>query len=94
MGAYVGMRVGIVRLETQIIAVAANLLKHDEYAFAIANINSKLLPLEVQMKLTEKMIQELRDWKHDLVDAYIPRAVDEHERRINRLDAKVFNGLK
>lgn len=40
----------------------------------------------------EADILDLRKWKHTVVDPYIPRAVDEHERRINRLDAKVFNG--
>lgn len=39
-----------------------------------------------------KSIDELREWKHDVVDPYLPRAVEEHERRINRLDARVFNG--
>lgn len=39
-----------------------------------------------------KSIDELREWKHTVVDPYIPRAIDEHERRINRLDSRVFNG--
>lgn len=41
---------------------------------------------------TETDIKELREWKHVVVDPYIPRAIDEHERRINKLDAKIFNG--
>lgn len=41
---------------------------------------------------TESDIKELRQWKHVVVDPYVPRAIDEHERRINKLDAKIFNG--
>lgn len=37
-------------------------------------------------------LNKLHDWKHEIGDAYLPRAVDEHERRLNRLDVKVFNG--
>jgi hypothetical protein len=40
----------------------------------------------------EKSVDELREWKHEVVDPYIPRAVDEHERRLNKLDSRVFNG--
>jgi hypothetical protein len=40
----------------------------------------------------EKDIQDLRDWKHDVADPYVPRAIEEHERRLNKLDSKVFNG--
>lgn len=68
--------------------------RHDEYGPAIDGINSKLLPLVSQATTTEKRVDELKDWKHEIVDAYIPRAVDEHERRLNRLDLKVFNGHK
>lgn len=40
----------------------------------------------------EKDVQDLRDWKHTTVDPYVPRAIDEHERRLNKLDSKVFDG--
>ena len=40
----------------------------------------------------EKDVQDLRDWKHETVDPYVPRAIDEHERRLNKLDSKVFDG--
>jgi hypothetical protein len=66
--------------------------RHDEYAQAITSINVSLWPLVKQVEIMERSIEELRAWKHDVVDPYLPRAVDEHERRINRLDAKVFNG--
>lgn len=66
--------------------------RHDEYGKAITTINFTLWPLDVQMKAVIKDLEDLRGWKHLTVDPYIPRAVDEHERRINRLDLKVFNG--
>lgn len=40
----------------------------------------------------EKDLEGLRDWKHKVVDAYLPRAVDDHHRRLERLERKVFNG--
>jgi hypothetical protein len=66
--------------------------RHGEYSNAISAINLMLYPLETKMEIAGKSIEQLRDWKHAVVDPYIPRAVDEHERRLNRLDAKVFNG--
>jgi hypothetical protein len=66
--------------------------RHDEYGKAITTINFTLWPLGKQVEIMERSVEDLREWKHMVVDAYLPRAVDEHERRINRLDQKVFNG--
>jgi phosphoenolpyruvate carboxylase len=59
---------------------------------AITGINEKLLPMVNQVKQLEEDRTGIRAWKHLVVDPYIPRAVEEHERRINRLEGKVFNG--
>lgn len=40
----------------------------------------------------EKDLEGLREWKHMTVDPYLPRAVDDHHRRLERLERKVFNG--
>lgn len=48
--------------------------------------------LKAQFDAALARLNSLHDWKHDTGDAYLPRAVDEHERRLNRLDVKVFNG--
>lgn len=66
--------------------------RHNEYAPAITHINSDLLPLMKQVEILEGEQKKAEQWKHNVVDPYIPRAIDEHERRINRLDAKIFNG--
>jgi hypothetical protein len=66
--------------------------RHDELAPVIAGINRDLLPLVKQVEVCEKRVDELKDWKHDVADLYLPRAVEDHERRLNRLDARVFNG--
>jgi len=68
--------------------------RHDEYQTTIAKIYVALYPVIEKVETLEENVKELREWKHDVVDPYIPRAVDEHERRINRLDSKVFNGHK
>ena len=47
---------------------------------------SKHAVLENRVSTIEKSIQEIRYWKHNTVDPYIPRAVDEHERRIGKLE--------
>lgn len=44
--------------------------------------------LVVRVARTEQDVLELRRWKHEKVDAYIPRAVDDLERRISRLEEK------
>lgn len=74
--------------------IADHDFRHDEYNQAITRINSELWPLLKQVELLEKKHEAYGDWKHRVVDPYIPRAVDEHERRLNKLDAKVFNGNK
>lgn len=66
--------------------------RHSEYATKITAINAVLWPLKEKVDNLEGNQEDMREWKHAVIDPYIPRAVDEHERRINRLDAKVFNG--
>lgn len=44
--------------------------------------------LEVRMTQAEAFILELREMKHLKVDAYIPRAVDDMEARIKKLEHK------
>lgn len=58
----------------------------------IAAINAMLLPLAEKVANIEEDQTGLREWKHMVIDPYVPRAIDEHERRINRLDVKIFNG--
>jgi hypothetical protein len=52
-------------------------------------ITAKLSRAEAQILNLEKDQQGIRNWKHVVVDPYVPRAVEEHERRINRLDQKM-----
>jgi hypothetical protein len=52
----------------------------------------ELTTLQAQFTALQQRVEGLHKWKHDIGEAYLPRAVDEHERRLNRLDAKVFNG--
>lgn len=48
--------------------------------------------LRERVSASEKNLEGLRDWKHLTVDPYIPRAVDDHHRRLDRIESKVFNG--
>lgn len=48
--------------------------------------------LEEIVKALKEELTGLHKWKHVVGDAYLPRGFDEHERRLNRLDAKVWNG--
>jgi len=66
--------------------------RHNEYASTITKINAELWPLREKVANMEGDQEGMREWKHMVIDPYVPRAIDEHERRINRLDAKVFNG--
>lgn len=67
--------------------------RHDEYARAITDINLAMLSTKISIGQLEKILDDLRRWKHDVGETYLPRAVDDHERRLNRLDTKVFNGI-
>lgn len=44
----------------------------------------------VQVRLTnvEAYQQYLRDWKHNVVDPLVPRAVEDHERRLQKQEAR------
>jgi len=66
--------------------------RHDEYAHAITDINMLIWTTKGKMEQAEKTLDELREWKHVVIDPWVPRAIEEHERRINKIDAKVFNG--
>lgn len=50
------------------------------------SIEARFNGLPERMRYCEGNIEELRDWKHEKVDPYIPRAVDDHERRLTRLE--------
>jgi hypothetical protein len=52
----------------------------------------ELTTLQAQFVAAVQRLDNLHDWKHETGEAYLPRAVDEHERRLNRIEAKVFNG--
>jgi hypothetical protein len=47
-------------------------------------------PLPSELQDVEVNVGGLRLWKHTTVDPYIPRAVDELDRRVGRLEDKVF----
>lgn len=66
--------------------------RHTQYVNDISGINVLLWPLVQQVKNLDERLDSLHKWKHQVAEAYLPRAVDEHERRLNKLDAKVFNG--
>jgi hypothetical protein len=66
--------------------------RHGEYSNAISAINLMLYPLETKMEIAEKNIESMREWRHMVGDAYLPRAVDAIEGRVTRIESKVFNG--
>jgi hypothetical protein len=68
--------------------------RHGEYSNAISAINLMLYPLETKVEIAEKNIESLREWRHMVGDAYLPRAVDAIEGRVTRIESKVFNGSK
>lgn len=42
--------------------------------------------VNTRLNQVEKFMQEIRDWKHEVVDPYIPRGMTDHERRIGELE--------
>jgi hypothetical protein len=56
------------------------------------SVRLSIATLSEKVRSNTEEIDRIRKWKHEIGEAYLPRAVDEHERRLNRLDVKVFNG--
>jgi hypothetical protein len=52
----------------------------------------ELTTLQARFDSVVQRLDHLHNWKHEIGESYLPRAVDEHERRLNRLESKVFNG--
>jgi hypothetical protein len=40
----------------------------------------------------DSRVASLHGWKHEVGEAYLPRAVDDIEKRVERLEHKIFNG--
>lgn len=53
---------------------------------------AELATMKARLDAVEKNAEGLRDWKHLTVDPYIPRAVDDHHRRLEHIERKIFNG--
>jgi hypothetical protein len=66
--------------------------RHTRYASDVSMINMKLWPLDQKVEDMEKRLDGLHAWKHVVGEAYLPRAVDDIERRVGKLEGKVFNG--
>ncbi len=43
------------------------------------------------VRINDERIRELKRWKHEIGDAYIPGAVDALKRDVDRLNRKVFS---
>lgn len=94
IGVLFGLLFGLVAVIYSIIRsdVAKLYESRHEDAQKFAAMNAVLWPLAEKVANIEEDQAGLREWKHLVIDPYVPRAIDEHERRMNRLDAKVFNG--
>lgn len=60
--------------------------------YQVLKSSIELTTLQAKFESAVDRLDGLHDWKHEVGEAYLPRAVDEHERRLNRIEAKVFNG--
>lgn len=60
-----------------------------EHVVKCKEVTGSVSKAEAQIVSLQKDVEGLRNWKHIVVDPYVPRAIDEHERRINRLDQKM-----
>jgi hypothetical protein len=52
-------------------------------------VRVSIATLNKAVAVLENEVDKLREWKHIVVAPYIPRAVDEHERRIGEVEAAV-----
>jgi len=48
--------------------------------------------LQGELKAATERLTSLHEWKHKIGEAYLPRGMEDHERRLNKLEAKIFNG--
>lgn len=75
---------------------AENAKKLDAIADTTTKIYSQAIDIgrmEERLRQLEDRRDYLDDWKHKTVDPYIPRAVDEHDRRIEELERR-FNDAR
>jgi hypothetical protein len=68
--------------------------RHGQYVNDINSINLSLLPLVQRVEALDERLDSLHEWKHKVGEAYLPRAVDDHHRRLERIELKVFNGRR
>ncbi len=54
---------------------------------AIFTHSLDLVRINERVSVLEKRSQYMDEWKHETIDPYIPRAVDDLERRINKLES-------
>lgn len=80
VGAYLGVRLSVTRLEGRMASAESEIKRLRDWHEA----HGAALP--IRMTALEANLQGMRDWKHEVVDPYLPRAVDEHERRLNVLE--------
>lgn len=53
---------------------------------------AEIAAMKERLNAIEKNADGLREWKHLTVDPYIPRAVDDHHRRLEHIERRIFNG--
>lgn len=57
--------------------------------------NTELLQrLEERVKALERDQNGIREWKHVVIDPYVPGAVNALKDRVDRIDRRVFNGRR
>lgn len=64
--------------------------KLDEIVQTTREINTHSVDLgriDERLGHVEAYLDYLKQWKHLTVDPYVPRVLDDHDRRINRLEA-------
>jgi hypothetical protein len=54
---------------------------------SIATLNKAVEVLEIE-------VEKLREWKRLIVAPYIPRAVDEHERRLGKIETDLEQAIR
>ena len=60
----------------------------------VSELTKQVVILQERSRVSEVDRNGLRDWKHRVVDPYVPACIDDHERRVERIERHLNGHLK
>ena len=81
-GGYLGVRLSVAKLEVQ------TTHHQEEISRLRVWVETYGGALPTRVAQLEASHEQMREWKHRVIDPIVPRAFEDHERRITRIEEK------